>query len=381
MNVRVLNEKDSSVYQRVDWLVDKLATKVHSFFWLDEYPAKHDFARYWRDEWMDGLTSWRSSLEIPDSDVILEGPRAKVIDPQDRDKFYVVSNPGSEFSICDCTLSEGGNLCEHVCKVSFVCRKKESSKPSVSLYQYKRALIKMLCCMSHDSLIRDHAVSLMASLQTQLNALADFDSNERMINEIEQQAAFSMSSLIDNSLDIVEQGQVRNLSNGDARLLNNGVGEKGTSNESAFHDEMEIDPSSICISPSGLFAMHGVLPADILSVNEDKTLLTDFHDVNGNDTFHDGDISNQICPEDMTEESLSIDTAPSAESRDPCSVTNRYYDCGDKIAETVDSIDDNTALKFYRRSKSSTKAGPHPAKKQKTKDKEGEMKKGTDGKI
>jgi hypothetical protein len=46
---------------------------VHSYFWLDEYSGKDDFSRYWRDEWVSGLTSWRKALKIPDSDVVIEG--------------------------------------------------------------------------------------------------------------------------------------------------------------------------------------------------------------------------------------------------------------------------------------------------------------------
>ncbi|XP_021748891.1 uncharacterized protein LOC110714646 [Chenopodium quinoa] len=371
MNVRVLNEMDHSAYQRVDWLVDKLSTQVHSYLWLDECPAKHDFARYWRDEWMDGLTSWRNSLKIPDSDVILEGQFAKVIDQQDQDKIYLVSNPGSEFSICNCTVSESGNLCEHVCKVSWLCRKKKSSIPSLSLHQYKQALIKMLCCTPHDSLIRDHAVSLSAFLQTQLNALADFDSSERNINEIEQQAGFTMSLDNNISLAIGQQGHTVVLSNANSRLLSKGSVEKGSCNDGAFHDEMEIDPSSICISPSGLFAMHGILPADSLSVNGDKTLLSDSRGMMDNEASKDCDTSDQVDPDVMMEESLSIDIPLSKESQDLCSVINHDYDdCGDKVAGAVDSIDDNTVLKFYKRSKTAKTVGRHPAKKRKTTDKE-----------
>ncbi|KAL3614169.1 hypothetical protein CASFOL_042243 [Castilleja foliolosa] len=57
LKIRLTNEKDQSVYQRVDWLVNKLFTKVHSFFWLDEYSGKEDFTRYMKDEWMSGPTS------------------------------------------------------------------------------------------------------------------------------------------------------------------------------------------------------------------------------------------------------------------------------------------------------------------------------------
>ncbi|XP_021863959.2 uncharacterized protein [Spinacia oleracea] len=350
MNVRLLNEKDPSAYQRADWLVDKLATKVHSYFWLDEYPAKHDFARYCRDEWMDELTSWRNSLKIPDSDVILEGQCARVKDQQDQEKNYLVSNPGSEFSVCDCTVSKSGYLCEHVCKVSRVCRKKEPSKPSLCLYQYKQALIKMLCCTPHDSLIRDHAVSLTAFLQTQIKASPDLDSSDRMINEIEKQAGFTVCSDNNINLALEQLGESGNLGSGNGRLLNKGTGERGSCDVSAFHDEMEIDPSSICVSPSGLFATHGVLPADILSVNGDKTLLTDSHLMIENDASEDRDISNQVFPQDMMEGPLST------ESPELCSVINHDYDdYRDKVTESLDSIDDNTVLKFYKRPKTSLK--------------------------
>ncbi|KAL2455781.1 zinc ion binding [Abeliophyllum distichum] len=72
LRLRLLNEKDQSVYHRADWLVNKLGTQVHSYFWLDEYSGKDDFARYWKDEWMSGLTAWRKSLKIPDSNVVME---------------------------------------------------------------------------------------------------------------------------------------------------------------------------------------------------------------------------------------------------------------------------------------------------------------------
>ncbi|KAH0981252.1 hypothetical protein GBA52_008429 [Prunus armeniaca] len=103
LKLRLLNEKKPSVYKRVDWLVDKLGTKVHSYFWLDEYSEKDDFARYWKDEWVSGLTSWRKALKIPDSNVVMEGTCAKVINQLDQDRAYLVWNPGSQFGICNCS--------------------------------------------------------------------------------------------------------------------------------------------------------------------------------------------------------------------------------------------------------------------------------------
>ena len=91
LKIRLLNEKDICVYQRADWLVDKLGTKVHSYFWLDEYSEKDDFARYWKNEWMSGLTSWRKALKIPDTDVIMEDGCAKVTD-QDKEYWFNVEH-------------------------------------------------------------------------------------------------------------------------------------------------------------------------------------------------------------------------------------------------------------------------------------------------
>ncbi|XP_043692239.1 uncharacterized protein LOC122642727 isoform X2 [Telopea speciosissima] len=173
LKLRLLNEKDRCVYQRADWLVNKLGTKIHSYFWLDEYSGKDDFARYRKDEWMSGSTSWRQALKIPDSDVVLEGRCAKVVSQLNREKDHIVWNPGSEIAICDCEWSNMGNLCKHVIKVTRVCHNKGSALPSISLLQYKQTLINMLHCAPHDSLIRDHAVTLSIYAQTQLNSLLD----------------------------------------------------------------------------------------------------------------------------------------------------------------------------------------------------------------
>ncbi|KAL5063963.1 hypothetical protein RYX36_025700 [Vicia faba] len=176
LKIRLLNEKDINVYQRADWLVDKIGTKVHSYYWLDECSDKDDFARYWKNEWMSGLTSWRKALKIPDADVIMEDGCAKVKDEHDQDKAYIVWNTGSMLSICHCDWAKDGNMCEHILKVFRICRNRGSVPPSISLLQYHQVLNNMLRCPPFDSLIRDHAVSLAVSVQKQLNTLLDKDS-------------------------------------------------------------------------------------------------------------------------------------------------------------------------------------------------------------
>ncbi|KAI9176824.1 hypothetical protein LWI28_007602 [Acer negundo] len=184
---RLLNEKNPDVYQRADWLVDKLGTKVNSYFWLDEYSDKVDFARYWKDEWVSGLTSWRKALKIPDSNVVIEGKSAKVTDQHNGDKTYIVWNPGSQFGTCNCCWAEMGYLCEHMLKVIKVCHKKGYITPSISLLQYNRALMDMLHCSPYDSLIRDHAISLAVFVQKQLGALIDLESSRTSEDPIEKQ--------------------------------------------------------------------------------------------------------------------------------------------------------------------------------------------------
>ncbi|KAK4761703.1 hypothetical protein SAY87_029587 [Trapa incisa] len=174
LKLRLLNEKDSEVYQRVDWLVHKLGTKVHAYFWLDDYSEKEHFARYKKEEWVSGLTSWQKSLTIPGSDVSFEGRCARVVDQLDRDEVHVVWNPGSQLALCDCDLAEIGNLCEHVFKVMKLSRDNGSDpEPSVCMAKFRRVLIETLRCPPYDSLERDHATSLVLFVQQQLSSLSN----------------------------------------------------------------------------------------------------------------------------------------------------------------------------------------------------------------
>jgi hypothetical protein len=259
---RLLNEKDINVYQRADWLVDKLGTKVHSYFWLDECSDKDDFARYWKNEWMSGLTSWRKALKIPDTNVLMEDGCAKVDDEDDQDKAYIVSNPGSMLSICDCCWAKDGNLCEHILKVLSICRSRGSVQPSISLLQYRQALNTMLHCPPFDSLIRDHAMSLAVSVQKQLNSLLDKESiqtaveplEKRIVIDIHQESSRVVSAAQDQAL-VCER-----------HVVGDGRGVCGTSNtrngksfeiagEESFHTDMDVDPSSMCVPSSGLYSI------------------------------------------------------------------------------------------------------------------------------
>lgn len=208
LRLRLLNEKDSSIYQRTDWLVDKLGTKVHSYYWLDEYSEKDSFARYWKDEWKSGLTSWRQALQIPDSDVVLDGKCAKVVSRRNREKVHTVLNPGSEFAICDCDWSKMGNLCKHLIKSTRICRHRGLAAPSTSLFEYNRTLMSILNCPPHDSVIRDHAIALAVSVQTQLSALFDLENgsaNTTVSVPVEQHAPTNVGVSATDNLENADE--------------------------------------------------------------------------------------------------------------------------------------------------------------------------------
>ncbi|KAH7863151.1 hypothetical protein Vadar_013990 [Vaccinium darrowii] len=323
MKLRLLNEKDPCVYQRADWLVDKLGTKVHSYFWLDEYSEKDDFARYWKDEWMSGLTSWCKSFKIPDSDVVTEGKLVKVIDQENRDKAHVVLNPGSEFAICDCSWAEMGNLCEHVLKIMKVYRSKGFCLPSVSMFQYKKALIDLFQCPPHDSLIRDHAVSLSVWVQKQLDSMIDLKGGQTSVDPTEAQTAGTLTinqeSNRMNENNCTNENISSGAENAQGDLCGNLVDQQesdkgicgGRNGTEASCCEMEIDPSS------GLFSVDGVVSVNALAENGERVLIdagpdiiknlasTDdsFANLNG---FEDDVLEKEPCENAMDIDPLSV---------------------------------------------------------------------------
>ncbi|CAH2079274.1 unnamed protein product [Thlaspi arvense] len=223
LKCRLLNERDSEAYQRADWLVDKLGTKVHSYFWLDEYSGKDSFSRYWKEEWVSGLTSFRKALSIPNSDVVISGMSAKITDECDgnnEEVHHVVWNPCSQFGICSCSWAEKGYLCKHVIKLTQVCGENKSAR----LLQYYQTLIDLLQCPPRDSLFRDYAVSLAVSVEKQINALGvqkEFASSGKPLKvytrrrrksskNVEHEAAVEdVASSLQNETDIAKENHER----------------------------------------------------------------------------------------------------------------------------------------------------------------------------
>lgn len=362
LKVRLLNEKDSGVYQRTDWLVDKLGTKVHSYFWLDEYTGKDDFARYWKDEWVSGLTCWRKALKILDSDVVIEGRCGKVTDQLDGNKVYVVWNPGSQFGICNCSWAEMGYLCEHLLKVIIVCRKKGSVKPSISLFQYNKALMDMLHCTPHDSLIHDHAISLAVSIQKQLNASVDFKSSQISVGSVEKQIVETNEQQTvgtfhaDQDRELVNEGHCVNddvssqkeknrgeelVASGETAnelgggLINQLVSANslcgGTTEEEISFAKTDVEQSPIYISTPGLVSVDEIVSSGGFSKNEERALVSDA-EISGYTHSKDAavtdqneaeeGISDKDCHQDLDVEPFTIDMPPpTMEFLEQCTVS------------------------------------------------------------
>lgn len=244
LKCRLLNERDSEAYQRADWLVDKLGTKVHSYFWLDEYSGKDNFARYWKEEWVSGLTSFRKALSIPDSDVVISGMSAKITDECDGNKVHVLWNPGSQFGVCSCSWAEKGYICKHMIKLTQVCIGNRAARQSASLLQYYQTLIDLLHCPPRDSLFRDYAVSLAVSVEKQINALSDLQKSDANEGTVQKEVAYNEPS---NGKSLDESGKVANDLDGELSKMPMSWDKRGVCSENAevtiSGSEMEIDSS------------------------------------------------------------------------------------------------------------------------------------------
>ncbi|KAJ3669383.1 hypothetical protein LUZ60_011333 [Juncus effusus] len=189
LNLRLINPKtDSEIYQnRTDWLVHELCTKVHSYFWLDNFPQKDSFSRYSKTEWKNHSTPFQEALTIPIADVTIENNcrQGRVVCQKDRDKIHYVRNINMlDFALCDCGFSMEGYICKHAIGLIRVCRERGLVGKSLSRVCYERALRSVLECGERDSLVRDHAIGLMVRVRAQLGSL--FEEREREDREREE---------------------------------------------------------------------------------------------------------------------------------------------------------------------------------------------------
>lgn len=172
LKVKLFDDTHLGALRRVDWLVHKLTTELHSTYWLDRYADESDSFQNVKEDYI-ASTSWHRALKIPDSAVTLDKENlvAKVQSQKDTNVSRVVWNPGSEFAFCDCAWSLRGNLCKHVIKVNTMCENREGYGDSMSLRSFKETLNNIKMKPMDDSIALDLSMAWTLQMLNQVKQL------------------------------------------------------------------------------------------------------------------------------------------------------------------------------------------------------------------
>ncbi|XVF52053.1 hypothetical protein PTKIN_Ptkin04bG0234200 [Pterospermum kingtungense] len=176
---KLFDDSHLGALQRVDWLVHKLTTELHSAYWLDRFADESDSFQNVKEEYI-ASTSWHRALQIPDSAVTLDDKNhlfAKVASQKDSSITHLVWNPGSDFAFCDCAWSMQGNICKHVIKVNMICENDEGYKPSMSFQSFREILMDLWKKPMDDSIDLDESVAWTYQMLDQIKQLVELNSS------------------------------------------------------------------------------------------------------------------------------------------------------------------------------------------------------------
>ncbi|KAM6543324.1 hypothetical protein CsatB_007771 [Cannabis sativa] len=179
LKLKLFDELHANSWARVDWLIHKLSTELHSLYWLDQYSIETGCFENLRDKSFS-MNAWCQALNIPDVDVVLDEHNlqlAKVISQTDRNLAYSIWNPGSEFSLCNCPWSRLGNLCKHVIKVANLCKSRQVARPLLAAQVYRQTMLTLLQNTPDDPLVLDHAILHATRLQHDIKSLEELSNN------------------------------------------------------------------------------------------------------------------------------------------------------------------------------------------------------------
>ncbi|XVF13695.1 hypothetical protein REPUB_Repub08aG0230000 [Reevesia pubescens] len=179
LKTKLFDDSHLGALQRVDWLVHKLTTELHSAYWLDRYADESDSFQNVKEEYI-ASTSWHRALQIPDSAVTLDDKGhlfAKIASLKDSSITHLVWNPGSDFAFCDCAWSMQGNFCKHVIKVNMICENDEGSKPSMSFQSFREILVDLWKKPMDDSISLDESVAWTHQMLDQIKQLVELNSS------------------------------------------------------------------------------------------------------------------------------------------------------------------------------------------------------------
>uniref|UniRef100_A0A0E0FGY3 SWIM-type domain-containing protein n=1 Tax=Oryza nivara TaxID=4536 RepID=A0A0E0FGY3_ORYNI len=175
LKVKAYDDSQLDALQRVDWLVHKLTTELHSSYWLNLYADESGSFPEVKAEYI-ASTSWHRALQIPDDAVIFDDKEpfsAKVTSQKDTSQMWTVWNPGSEFSLCDCSWSMQGNLCKHIIKVNMMCGPRKDFQPSLSFQSFQRVLLDLWQKPMDDSFSLDLSVAWVMQMQERIQKVTE----------------------------------------------------------------------------------------------------------------------------------------------------------------------------------------------------------------
>lgn len=177
LKVKLYDDSHLGALQRVDWLIHKLTTELHSSYWLDRYADESDSFQNVKEEYI-ASTSWHRAQQIPDSSLILDDKDrlfAKVLSQKDSNQTHLVWNPGSEFAFCDCEWSMQGNLCKHVIKVNMACENHQDFQKSMSFRSFSEILTNLWKNSIDDSVGLDLSMAWTHQMLDQVRKLVELN--------------------------------------------------------------------------------------------------------------------------------------------------------------------------------------------------------------
>lgn len=179
LKTKLYDDSHLGSVQRVDWLVHKLTTELHSSYWLDRYADESDFFQNVKEDYI-ASTSWHRALQIPDTCVsfdLKDQLFAEVGSQKDSSLNRLVWNPGSEFAHCDCEWSLQGNLCKHVVKVNMICGNMPSYQSSLSFQSLKTILMDLWKKPMDDSVALDISTAWTLQILNQVQKVVELNNS------------------------------------------------------------------------------------------------------------------------------------------------------------------------------------------------------------
>lgn len=183
---KLYDDSHLGALQRVDWLVHKLTTELHSSYWLDRHADESGSFQNVKDEYI-ASTSWHRALQIPDLSVTIDDKDhlfAEVVSQNNSCQTHTVWNPGSDFSFCDCEWSMKGNLCKHVIKVNMVCHNRKGHEASMSFLSFKEIVTNLSQKPEDDSFSLDLSMAWIHQALDRVKRLAEVSNSEGIANVV-----------------------------------------------------------------------------------------------------------------------------------------------------------------------------------------------------